>query len=218
MAGNLHPKMDPVLRWKTGIGVGALPPIRILGGSRKYVAGLRHPNTPMDGPVMPREWDELRKVLAECLQHSPGGTITRHSPRRMGAATFKLLGGTIPKLADWGRWRTEKQARHYAKCPPFWFVREVLSLLYLESFSGFQENTWGGVSVRIEELWLDDAWTRRAGPTKLAPRPPHPPVRGNHAREVSPESSWLRAHRHRSPRQMGPCHKKTRQRSRSGES
>ena len=87
---------------------------------RKYVAGLRHPNTPIGYCVMLGGRDELRKVLAECLQHSPGGTITWHPLGRMWAAAFKLLGGTIPKLADWGRWRTEKQARHYAKCPPSW--------------------------------------------------------------------------------------------------
>ena len=52
--------------------------------------------------------DELRRVLAECLHHSPGGTITWYPLGRMWAASFKLLGGTIPKLEDWGRWRTEK--------------------------------------------------------------------------------------------------------------
>ena len=93
---------------------------------------------------MPGGRDELRKVLTECLQHSPGGTITWHPLGRMGATTFKLLGGTIPNLADWGRWRTEKQARHYAKCPPSWSVPEVLSLPYPESFSGFPGKDMGG--------------------------------------------------------------------------
>ena len=72
------------------------------GPGRRYLAVLRHPNTPMEYPVMLGGKEDLRKVLAECLQHSPGGTITWHPLGRMGAAAFKLFGRTIPKFANWG--------------------------------------------------------------------------------------------------------------------
>ena len=63
------------------------------------------------------------------------------------------LGGTLASLADWGRWKDLKQARHYAKAPADWSLPEFLSLPYPESFTGFPSRDMGGVSIRTKDVW-----------------------------------------------------------------
>ena len=164
-------------------------PVASIPAGMERVCGRAAP--PVLYPVVPGGRDEVRKVLAECLQHSPRGTITWHPLGCIGAPAFKLLGCGIPKLADWGRWWTEKQAQHDTKCAPLWSIPEFLSLPYPESFPGFSGWELGRVSVRTKDVWQEDAWTRKVGPTKLASRARNAQAGKDVGREVVELSSLL---------------------------
>ena len=138
---------------------------------RKYVLSLKHPNTPPQSPVLPGGRNALRSIQKECMQHCPLGHITWHPWARMAAAAFRILGGTLASLADWGRWKDLKQARHYAKAPADWSLPEFLSLPYPESFTGFPSRDMGGVSIRTKDVWPREAWEKRTGPRKPTPKP-----------------------------------------------
>ena len=138
---------------------------------RKYVLSLKHPNTPPQSPVLPSGKNALRSIQKECMQHCPLGHITWHPWARMAAAAFRILGGTLASLADWGRWKDLKQARHYAKAPADWSLPEFLSLPYLESFTGYRSRDMGGVSIRTKDVWPREAWEKRTGPRKPPPKP-----------------------------------------------
>ena len=138
---------------------------------RKYVLSLKHPNTPPQSPVLPGGRNALRSIQKECMQHCPLGHITWHPWARMAAAAFRILGGTLASLADWGRWKDLKQARHYAKAPADWSLPEFLSLPYPESFTGFPSRDMGGVSIRTKDVWPREAWEKRTGPRKPPPKP-----------------------------------------------
>ena len=139
------------------------------GGSTYYP--LSTPTPPPQSPVLPGGRNALRSIEKECMPHCPLGHITWHPWARMAAAAFRILGGTLASLADWGRWKDLKQARHYAKAPADWSLPEFLSLPYPESFTGFPSRDMGGVSIRTKDVWPREAWEKRTGPRKPPPKP-----------------------------------------------
>ena len=85
---------------------------------------------------MPGGRNALREALKSCFQRHSRHPLTWHAWGRLGAAAFVRLGGTVANLTAWARWRSQQQARHYAKNPPKWDFSDSIVLPLPKKFTG----------------------------------------------------------------------------------
>ena len=80
----------------------------------------------------------------------------------------------MANLIAWARWRSQKQAQHYAKHPPKWEFYDSIVLLLPKRFTWSPLEDLELTTVRTKELWLADNLKR---PTRLVkPRAKRDPV------------------------------------------
>ena len=103
---------------------------------RQYVCAHTHPGTPCDNPLMPGGRNALMEALKSCFQRHSRCPLTWHPWGRLGATAFVRLGGTVASLTAWARWRSQKQARHYANHPPKWDFSDSIVLPLAKKFTG----------------------------------------------------------------------------------
>ena len=91
--------------------------------------------------------------------------------KRMGAAAFRALGGSLTTTSIWARWQTPRQAARYAAHPPAWHLpaRVVLPRPTGRSGNITRESEWSWIKVR--ELCQEDALKLDKG-RKKGQRPP----------------------------------------------
>ena len=141
---------------------------------RQYVCAHKHPGTPDDSPVMPGGRNALREALKSCFQRHSRRPLTWHPWGHLRAATFVRMGGTVANLTAWARWRSQNQARHYAKHPPQMGIQRLHRPPPPKEVTGSPSEDLELTTIKTRDLWPANAWKRQAGPVK--PRAKRDPV------------------------------------------
>ena len=150
---------------------------------RHWLYTHRRPHQHDENIFIPGGPDALRKLQTELFTGTECGLWGWHPWKRMGAACFRALGGSLPALALWARWRTPRQAARYAAHPPSWKMpsRVLLPSPVGESghFTRDCEWTW----MPVKELWHRDAFAWDLG----RKRNQTPPTVHTFARPATPQ-------------------------------
>ena len=150
---------------------------------RHWLYTHRRPHQHDENIFIPGGPDALRKLQTELFTGTECGLSGWHPWKRMGAACFRALGGSLQALALWARWRTPRQAARYAAHPPSWKMpsRVLLPSPVGESghFTRDCEWTW----MPVKELWHRDAFAWDLGRKKNQT----PPTVHTFARPATPQ-------------------------------
>ena len=117
---------------------------------RAYIAHLRRPDHLPTGLLFPGGTSTASECLRQLVYDTPSAHITWHPWKRFSAAAYMWLGGTSYGLQLWARWRSPKQARHYARHPPSWTLPQTLCLPIPPHHSGSpaRDIDWAVVAIR----------------------------------------------------------------------
>ena len=78
----------------------------------------------------------IARAFEQVMDSTVPQGVTWHPWKRMAAAAFIILGGTITKLVQWMRWHSPAQARWYAKQPPSWQLNINIHLPTSHEYTG----------------------------------------------------------------------------------
>ena len=150
---------------------------------RQWLYKHRRPHHHDDALVLPRGTDTLRKLQQEPFKGTECSLTGWHPWKRMGAACFRALGGSLQALTIWARWRTPRQAARYAAHPPAWKMPARVLLPKPTGDTGHftRDCEWQWMPVR--ELWHADAFAWDAGRKRAR----QPPTVQSFARPITPE-------------------------------
>ena len=84
---------------------------------RAYILACKRPEVPWDSPVLPGGTSELQHALQDLLRYEQLPAALWHGWKKLGAALFILLGGSMVSLQRWGRWHSQVQPRRYSNPP-----------------------------------------------------------------------------------------------------
>ena len=74
---------------------------------RAYILACKRPEVPWDSPVLPGGTSELQRALQDLLRYEQPPAALWHGWKKLGAALFILLGGSMVLLQRWGRWHSQ---------------------------------------------------------------------------------------------------------------
>ena len=163
-----------------------VPLSRFLERWRAYVARLRRPDHLPTGLLFPGGTSTASECLRQLVRDTPSAHITWHPWKRFSAAAYMWLGGSSYGLQLWARWRSPKQARHYARHPPSWTLPSTLCLPVPARFSGSPARDMDWTVVDTRKLWPPEAWkpSNKRPAARRAP-PAHIPTNHEHHDESS---------------------------------
>ena len=138
---------------------------------RDYIHQFRRPDQLPTTPLFPSD-GLAAKCLRDLVEGTPSAHITWHPWKRFSAAAYIWLGGTNVGLQQWTRWRSPRQARHYARHPPTWTLADTLCLPLPSTRSGSAARDLHYGIIATKDLWPREAWARVAARAQRAAAPP----------------------------------------------
>ena len=138
---------------------------------RDYVHQFRRPDQLPTTPLFPGDGLAAR-CLRDLVEGTPNAHVTWHPWKRFSAAAYIWLGGTTVGLQQWARWRSPRQARHYARHPPTWTLPDTRCLPLLARYSGSPARDLDYGIIATKDLWPREAWAPVAARTRRAAAPP----------------------------------------------
>ena len=154
--------------YKVNKAMAAQPILPFWETWRRWLWENRRDHHHEDSTFIPGGPDTLRQLQRQLFKGTEYDLSGWHPWKRMGAACFRALGGSLAALAIWARWRTPRQAARYAAQPPSWQLPARVVLPQPTGQSGFITRDCEWKWIRVKELWHEDAFRwdqgRRKGP------------------------------------------------------
>ena len=95
---------------------------------RACILACKRPEVQWDSAVLPGGTVELQRALRDLLRYEQLPETLWHGWKKLGAALFILLEGSMVSLQRWGHWHSLVQPRRYSNGPPAWRLPDKLQL------------------------------------------------------------------------------------------
>ena len=176
-------ELDGVLRLQSCQGDVCPAQTAILGDGGRGCTNTGDPTITMTPWSYQGGIDTLRKLQQEMFKGTECSLTGWHPWKRMGAACFRALGGSLQALTIWARWRTPRHAARYAAHPPAWKMLARALLPRPTGNTGHFTRDCEWLWMPVRDLWHADAFAWDAG-RKWARQPP---TVQSFARPITPE-------------------------------